>query len=83
MKELLIMVHDQNKNKFIKINEVMWHGKNPPKDQTIKVILLHKIPKSMLIIAAILATSGIVLVVCFLVFNVKFRNHRYSSNFND
>lgn len=76
LKEVLILVHDQYRNKFIEINEIKWHGKNPPKDQTIRVNILHKIPKKMLIIAAILASSGILLAICFLIFNLKFRRHR-------
>ena len=76
LKELLILVHDQNKDQFIDINNIVWHGKKPPKDQTIKIRLMHRIPNSMLIGASVLATSGIILAIGYLCFNIKFRQHR-------
>ncbi|CAF0720835.1 unnamed protein product [Brachionus calyciflorus] len=77
LNEKLILVHDQNKNQFVQINEIVWHGKNPPKDQTIKVKLMYELPNSMLIGAAILSTCGIILAIGFLIFNIKYRKHRF------
>jgi hypothetical protein len=51
-------------------------GRNPPTDQTIKIRTLYKIPKSIFIGMCILASTGILLAFGFLIFNIKFRQHR-------
>ena len=52
-------------------------GRNPPTDQTIKIRTIYKIPKSIYIGMCVLASTGILLAFGFLIFNIKFRQHRY------
>lgn len=75
--EVLIYVNDQNEDKFYLKNEIKWHGKRPPTDQTIKIRELYKIPRKIFYGMAVLATSGILLALGFLFFNIKFRKHRF------
>jgi hypothetical protein len=74
--ERTIFVHDQTENKFHYKNEIIWHGKNPPSDQTIRVHLLYKIPTSLFVFTALQASVGILVAFAFLIFNIKFRKHR-------
>jgi gamma-aminobutyric acid type B receptor len=71
----VIYLHDQNFDEFIPINNILWHGKSFPIDHTVKTI--NKIPMRIFIGMSILTCAGILLAFCFLMFNVRFRKHRF------
>lgn len=75
--ESLIFVHDQNEDSYINFNTIKWHGKNPPRDHTIKIKILFKISKTIFSGMCALASLGILIGILFLVFNIKFRKHRF------
>jgi len=71
-----IFVHDQAENTYHYKNDFIWHGKNPPSDQTIRVHVVYKIPTSLFVFTALQASMGILVAFAFLIFNIKFRKHR-------
>ena len=77
LRESLIYIHDQNENEFHELERIRWHGKNAPRDHTIKVKLLNKISSTVFLAMSCLALVGILLAMLFLFFNIRFRKHRF------
>lgn len=75
IEEIVISMFDQNTNTFHDVNEIFWHGNKPPTDKTMTRI--NRTPKSIFIGMFVLATTGIAIAIAFLIFNIKFRKHRY------
>jgi len=59
-----------------KDNQIVWNGKNPPKDRTIEIIEHTRVNPTLFAAMTVLSTVGIVLASFFLAINIKFRNQR-------
>jgi gamma-aminobutyric acid type B receptor len=77
LKEYMIYVHDRSENEFYEYDTIKWHGKNPPKDHTIRIKILLKISNSVFMGMSVLATIGVFIGLLFLFFNIRFRKHRF------
>nr|QVK45717.1 G protein-coupled receptor [Proales similis] len=74
---VVVYVHEQSSNKFHAKQNIAWHGKKPPNDHTIKIEILYQVPTQIFAVMSILATGGILLALLFLIFNIKFRAHKF------
>lgn len=59
-----------------KDNQIVWNGKNPPKDRTIEIIEHTRVNPTLFAAMTVASSVGIVLASFFLAINIKFRNQR-------
>lgn len=59
-----------------KDNEIVWNGKNPPKDRTFEIIEHTRVNPTLFAAMTVASSVGIVLGCFFLAINIKFRNQR-------
>src|SRR5581483_309566 len=58
-------------------SDIVWNGKNPPKDRTIQIIEHTRVNLTLYLALTVISILGIFLACFFLFVNIKFRNQRY------
>ncbi|CAH1249664.1 GABBR2 [Branchiostoma lanceolatum] len=64
-------------NDSIALHSVQWQGDNPPRDKTLRVEELRRVPLALYVMISVMAMFGIFMAIVFLFFNIKYRNQRF------
>ncbi|XP_019613608.1 PREDICTED: gamma-aminobutyric acid type B receptor subunit 2-like [Branchiostoma belcheri] len=64
-------------NDSIALHNVQWQGDNPPRDKTLRVEELRRVPLALYLMISVMAMLGVFMAIVFLFFNIKYRNQRF------